>query len=121
MMHFYSLHRDSRNFSPMPDKFLPERWLSSEEQIALEPAIFQNDREIIHNTSAFIPFSFGPSMCVGKNLAMQEMRMVICMMMQRFDMNFPPDYNATLWEESLEDFFIFKKGVLPVVLTVREV
>lgn len=104
----------------MPDKFLPERWLSSEEQTALEPSIFDNDRDLIHNTSAYIPFSFGPAMCVGKNLALQEMRMVICLTLQRFDMSFPPDYKPVLWEESLEDFFIFRKGALPVLLSARK-
>lgn len=105
----------------MPHAFLPERWLSSEEQITLEPTLFLNRDAVIHNTSAFIPFSFGPSICVGRNLALQEMRMVICLMMQRFDMKFSPDYDPQVWEENLEDFFIFKKGILPIILSPREI
>lgn len=51
--------------------FLPERWLSADERVALEPQIFGNNTEVIHNMSAFIPFSFGPANCIGKNLAYQ--------------------------------------------------
>jgi hypothetical protein len=70
VVHTYSLQRSPTNFSPMPDTFLPERWLDSDEQRALESKIFC-ENVVIHNTAAFIPFSVGPSNCVGRNLAYQ--------------------------------------------------
>jgi cytochrome P450 len=70
VVHTYSLHHDPRYFSPFPDNFIPERWLASEDKIALDPTIF-SEHEVIHNTAAFIPFSVGPSNCVGRNLAYQ--------------------------------------------------
>ena len=36
-VHTYSLQRDPRYFFPLPDSFLPERWLSQEQRLALEP------------------------------------------------------------------------------------
>ena len=40
----YSLFRDWRNFSPLPDSFVPERWLSEEDRVRLEPDIFTKVR-----------------------------------------------------------------------------
>jgi len=117
---FYAVHRDPHNFSPLPDAFVPERWLSPEEQLSLEPLVFKN-KDVIHNTAAFVPFSFGPSNCVGKNLAMQEMRMVVCSIMQKFDIRLEDDFELKSWEDNMMDYFITLKGKLPVVLSPKHV
>ncbi|KAJ7746377.1 cytochrome P450 [Mycena metata] len=119
VIHSYSLQRDPRYFSPSPDSFLPERWLSSDEQRALKPAIFKGTDEIIHDLTAFIPFSIGPNNCAGKNLAYQQMRMVICTLMTRFDMRFEEGFDVRSWEDDLCDYFITRKGKLPVVFVSR--
>ncbi|TFY79311.1 hypothetical protein EWM64_g4697 [Hericium alpestre] len=93
-VHTWTVHRDPRNF-PHPTSYIPERWLSAE-----------------NNTAAFIPFSHGPSNCVGKNLALMEMRMVVCALLQRFELL--PAEGFERWEDSLEDYFVFKKSPLPV-------
>ncbi|KAJ6468383.1 cytochrome P450 [Mycena sanguinolenta] len=118
VVHTYSLHHDPRYFSPFPATFIPERWLAPEEQKALEPTIF-GDHEFIHNTAAFIPFSVGPSNCVGRNLAYQEMRMVICTLISKFDMRFEEGFDVNSWEEDMLDYFVVQRGRLPVVLTPR--
>lgn len=115
----YTLHRDPRSFSPLPDAFIPERFLSAEHQQALEPGIFKHPSEVIHNPSAFIPFSTGPSNCVGKGLAQMQMKMVICALMQKFDLWLEEGYDAEQWEKDLEDHLVTVKGRLPVVLAVR--
>lgn len=120
-VHFYSLHRDPRYFSPMPDTFWPERWLSADERRALgypDPN-GQDKAPFRHNPAAFIPFSFGPANCVGKNLACQEMRTVVCMMMQRLDFRFVDGYDPESWGHDLKDYFVATKGRLPVVLSPR--
>ena len=73
-LHFWSLHRDPRNFSD-PDKFWPERWLFAE-GLLTEPS--DKQQSFTHNQDAFIPFSFGPYNCVGKKVAMEERRVVVC-------------------------------------------
>ncbi|KAJ6570138.1 cytochrome P450 [Mycena vulgaris] len=118
-VHSYALQRDPRYFSPSPNCFLPERWLSTDEQRALKPAIIKSTDEIIHDVSAFIPFSFGPTNCVGKTLAYQEMRMVICTLMTKFDIRFEEGFDARSWEDNLCDFFITRRGKLPVVFVPR--
>ncbi|KAJ7760753.1 cytochrome P450 [Mycena maculata] len=118
VVHTYSLHHDPRYFSPFPDTFIPERWLTHEEQMTLEPTIF-GENEVIHNTAAFIPFSVGPSNCVGRNLAYQEMRMVICTLVSKYEMRFEEGFDVNSWEEDMLDYFVVQRGRLPVILTAR--
>ncbi|CAK5268837.1 unnamed protein product [Mycena citricolor] len=118
VVHTYSLHHDPRYFSPFCDSFIPERWLSTEEQLKFEPAIFSQN-EVIHNHAAFIPFSVGPSNCVGRNLAYQEMRMLLCALISKFDMEFAQDFDPNSWERDMLDYFVVQRGSLPVVFTQR--
>lgn len=123
------MHRDPRYFSPLPDTFWPDRWLPAEERSYELPGRSdkqgkENIRElgpsdVILEKAAFIPFSFGPSGCVGKSLAYQEIRMVVSLLMQTFDMRLAEGYNPQQWEKDIEDRFIAHKGTLPVVCTSR--
>jgi hypothetical protein len=56
---------------------------------------------------------------VGKTLAMNEMRVVVASVVQQFDIRVAPGYDLGRWEEELEDYFLFSKGTLPVVVTER--
>lgn len=111
--HFWAIQRDPKNFSPGADVFWPERWLIAQGIIQPTP------HDFVHNASAFAPFSYGPANCVGKGLAMQEMRTVVCALMQRCEMRFADGYDARRWEADMEDFQILKRGRLPVVVSVR--
>ncbi|KAJ7143140.1 cytochrome P450 [Mycena crocata] len=104
----YTMHRDPRYFSPDPDSFRPERWLDEIE-----------DPTFILNQDAFIPFSAGPANCIGRNLAMLEMRMVLAHVLRAFDICFEPGYDKYRWEAELKDYFVLHKGSLPVVLKAR--
>jgi len=117
----YALQRDPRYFSS-PDEFKPERWLRSNVPASENtPAKGTSPSEPtpIFNTAAFIPFSYGPAICAGKNLALMEMRLVIATLMQRYSMRLQEGYDPRDWEAQLEDFFVAKVGKLPVVLTLR--
>ncbi|OZJ03916.1 hypothetical protein BZG36_03278 [Bifiguratus adelaidae] len=63
------IHYDPDIF-PEPEKFLPDRWLSEE---ANEMAKFH------------IPFSIGPRMCIGKNIAWMEATLALAHFVRRFD------------------------------------
>ena len=119
-IHTYSLQRDPRYFSPLPNTFLPERWLSEDRRSALEPKIFNSQHEYIHNTAAFIPFSIGPANCVGKNLAWMEMRMAVSVIVSRFDLKLDPSYDPEKWYEDICDYFVIVKGPLPTILSPRQ-
>ncbi|KAF9269320.1 high nitrogen upregulated cytochrome P450 monooxygenase 2 [Marasmius fiardii PR-910] len=102
----YAIHRDPRYFSPNPDVFWPDRWLSTTKDVTL-------------NQAAFIPYSTGPMNCVGKALAQVELRAVIATLVQRFDMDLEKGWDRSRWERELEDWFVMKKGVLPVRIRLR--
>ncbi|KAI0772249.1 cytochrome P450 [Irpex lacteus] len=112
-MHTWSMHRDPRNFT-QPERYWPERWLIAE---GLEEPETKGD--FIHNVNAFVPFSFGPANCVGKNLAMQEMRVVICHLVQTLQFELEPGWNSAEFEKEFVDHFVAETGRLPVLVHRR--
>ncbi|KAJ6526246.1 cytochrome P450 [Mycena vulgaris] len=68
---------------------------------------------------AFIPFSTGPANCLGRNLAMLEMRMVLAHVIRAFELSFEEGYDEGRWEAELKDYFVLQKGRLPVALRGR--
>lgn len=113
----YQLHRDPRYFSPLPETFLPERWLQDPSN---PPARLDTlPGPFIHDTTAFIPFSYGPQNCVGRQLAVLEIRFMVCLLVRRFDLQFPTNFNAEHWPTLYYDRFIAAVGHLPVLLTRR--
>ncbi|KAI9685292.1 MAG: Cytochrome P450 monooxygenase abl2 [Bathelium mastoideum] len=56
-----------------PDKFRPERWLGNNSD-------FSKDR-----LNASLPFGTGPRVCVGRNLAYMEMRLIASHLLWNFD------------------------------------
>ncbi|KAF9261542.1 high nitrogen upregulated cytochrome P450 monooxygenase 2 [Marasmius fiardii PR-910] len=109
---FYSVHRDPRNFAPFPEEFIPERWLDENERLKHEPEIFKNAEDYTHNTDAFLAFSAGPANCVGRNLAMMEMRIVVCTLMKKFEMEFVKEEMEGRFEETVLDYYTMHVGEL---------
>ncbi|OKL55488.1 hypothetical protein UA08_09188 [Talaromyces atroroseus] len=70
----YQQGRDKRNFVD-PDEFIPERWTT-------QP-------ELILNRTGFFPFSLGHYNCVGKTVAMMELRSVVARTVKDYDISFP--------------------------------
>ncbi|ORZ19679.1 cytochrome P450 [Absidia repens] len=68
-----NLNHAQRNPSywPNPEKFLPERWLDTAETA---PCM-----------DAFYPFSAGSRNCVGKQFALQEMRLTLATLVKRYE------------------------------------
>ncbi|KAI9462028.1 high nitrogen upregulated cytochrome P450 monooxygenase 2 [Russula earlei] len=105
-LHTYSIHRDERNFHN-PEAFLPERWFSKGAPAGE------------HNATAFIPFSYGPTICAGKNLALMEMRMVLCWLLQRFRFSKVPGVAYEEWEGKIQDWFVTHVEPLSVNVSIR--
>jgi cytochrome P450 len=117
----YSIQRDPRYFSPHPEEFWPDRWLTPESRMSFQDPSkhFGTQMDVILDHDAFMPFSSGHRNCVGKGLAMNEMRVVVSYIVQRFDMKPAPGYDLDQWEKELQDFYVMKKGHLPVGITAR--
>ena len=82
------MHRDERNFS-YPHTYYPDRWL-----IAAGLQAAPEKEPLVHTPAAFLPFSVGPANCVGKGLALLEMRVVVCAVMQRLALRLDPARRA---------------------------
>ncbi len=66
-----TVHRDPA-YWPQPDEFIPERWL-------VPP------RDPLHPMKgAWRPFEYGPRNCIGQELAMVEMKIIMVMTLRRF-------------------------------------
>jgi cytochrome P450 len=117
----YSLQRDPRYFYPFDASFWPDRWLDPKERKVFGDATkpFVDHDQVVHNTAAFIPFSTGPRICPGKNIAMIEMQIVAACIMRNFDLKAVEGYDIDEWEKHLGDLFIVTKGPLPLVLVER--
>ena len=126
----WTLQRDSRNFSPFTEDFWPERWLVASGRLPFSDALSKapianaqlgtkSEMAFVHNDGAFIPFSHGPANCVGKQLAMQEMRTVVCALLQKFDMWAREGWDVREYDRGFNDYFITTRPEVPVVLSVR--
>ena len=67
----HACHRDPA-FWPRATDFLPERWLAKEGD------------ELFPKQGAWRPFEHGPRSCIGKELSMLELKIVVCLTARRF-------------------------------------
>lgn len=70
----YAIHRNALYF-PEPLEFQPERWLAGPDKETHEGF-----------ASAFVPFSAGVTGCIGRQLAMMELCLVVARLLWRFDL-----------------------------------
>ena len=123
--HVYSHHLDPRNFAPYTAEFWPERWLLAAGDLSLSPAdpaargVSSASPEFRHDEAGFMPFSSGPMNCVGKSLAMQEMKTVLCAFLQRFTVWAGDGWDPRTYEGNYRDYFTAQRPELPVTLQVR--
>ncbi|KAI0484410.1 cytochrome P450 4V3 [Xylariaceae sp. FL0804] len=67
------IHR-SPKYWPRPTEFLPERWTAAEGEPLRAP-----------HGNIWIPFSIGPRNCIGMELAMMELKLVLALTARAFD------------------------------------
>jgi cytochrome P450 len=80
----YAIHRHP-DYYREPESFMPERWI--------EGAVCQSDtriwltsrQELDRARQAFCPFSIGPRGCIGKSMALMEMKLTLARMLFLFD------------------------------------
>lgn len=79
-----------------PDSFIPERWLDP------TPPEHKNDVREASN-----PFSLGPRGCIGKNLAYMEMRLILCKVLYKYDLELDPGSEG--WMEKQKMYALWEK------------
>jgi cytochrome P450 len=78
----WTLHFDEEIFGPDPHSFNPERWLQRDG----EPEEKYQERLARMNRNDFT-FSYGPRVCLGKNIALMEVYMAISSLLGLFDVS----------------------------------
>lgn len=86
--------------------FCPERWFSKP--------------EMIKHKEAFAPFSLGSYSCIGKNLALMEIRTLTAQLIDLFDVALAPNETGQRLLEESTAHVTMGLGSLDLVFTVRE-
>ncbi|KAL8651746.1 MAG: hypothetical protein Q9210_003077 [Variospora velana] len=86
-------------------EFVPERWYSK--------------RDMITNERAFAPFAQGRYGCVGKNLALSELRFVTALLVKKYAIGFAPEEDGNCVTSELRDQFTAAPGKLHLSFEVR--
>jgi cytochrome P450 len=63
--------------------------------------------------------SSGAANCVGRALALHEIRVVVAALVRRYDIRFAPGFQPSDWTDHLTDQFALVRTKLPVVLSKR--
>ncbi|KAI1740506.1 cytochrome P450, partial [Xylaria scruposa] len=100
----YSLGRLESSYESA-DQFVPERWTTKQ--------------NMIKDTRGVAPFSQGRFNCVGKNLAMNEMRFVVALLIKKFKVEFWGEDRGERLFSNLKDQFTAAPGKLDLKFIVR--
>jgi cytochrome P450 len=118
---FWALHRCKTSHVPCPSisilrhsqqapkcfaqplDFIPERWSSRP--------------ELVLQKGAYIPFGNGAYACIGKQLALMELRLTIADLVSKFDVIFSPGEDGRALMEESKDWFTW--GVADLNLVFR--
>jgi cytochrome P450 len=134
---------DERVFS-RPDEFLCERWTTEPELVKDSSAFIPfnsgtpyhldhleytssllistgyiiNQLQLEENHANFL--GIGPYSCVGKQLALMELRCVTAEILTRYDISFAPNQEASAFWEGKKDTFTLVTAPLELVFKERE-
>ncbi|KAI0110725.1 benzoate 4-monooxygenase cytochrome P450 [Nemania sp. FL0031] len=102
----YSLGRLKSAYED-PECFIPERWYSKP--------------ELVKDKRAFSPFGAGRTSCVGKPLAMAQLRLVASNLLYRFNIKFAPgEGNGEGVERDMRDQLTANPGELVLVFKKKD-
>lgn len=94
-MQCYTTQRDPDVF-PRPNEFVPERWL--------DPKSVTSEMKLL-----FMPFSQGSRACLGKNLAVMELKLITALLVRSYEVKVSP----TLTDDDMtmkDHFLVLPKG-----------
>ncbi|KAF1951056.1 cytochrome P450 4F3 omega-hydroxylase [Byssothecium circinans] len=96
------------NFA-LPETFLPERWLPADHPD--RPNVTLSDKQ-----EAFQPFSIGPKACLGKGIALAEVKLILARLVWHFDFELVDDRFGI---EKQRAFLFRERPALNIRLTAR--
>ncbi|KAF2260598.1 putative benzoate 4-monooxygenase cytochrome P450 [Lojkania enalia] len=98
----YTIGRLERLYK-QPEEFIPERWYSRP--------------ELVLDKKSFNPFNIGRYSCIGKNLALAEIRFVTALLVSKYHITLAPGEDGiSVWKD-MKDQFTAVPGKLELVFT----
>ncbi|KAJ5936120.1 benzoate 4-monooxygenase cytochrome P450 [Penicillium verhagenii] len=88
------------------NQFIPERWYKN--------------LGLVHNKTAFAPFGTGSHTCLGKPLAMNDMRLITARLVRYYDFRYPKGETGGAVRDNFKDQFTSKPGRLRLIFEARE-
>jgi cytochrome P450 len=87
-LHFprLAIHHDPEFWGTDVHEFKPERFINGITNAS-------------KNSFAFMPFSFGPRFCVGQGFALEEAKLVLVLVLQRFRFHLSPNYRHAPYDK----------------------
>ncbi|KAI8632811.1 cytochrome P450 [Xylariaceae sp. FL1651] len=101
----YAAYQHPSNFSE-PTRFAPERWIKKD-----SPRWAKDRREV------YEPFGWGPRNCIGKNLAMLELRLLLTKILYHYDIELLPECQDWIRQKT---FITWQKPPLMIKATRRQ-
>ena len=95
-----TLNQSDASIYDSPDSFVPERWYSKP--------------EMIKHKDAFAPFSTGPFGCIGKSLAMTELRTTTAKIVMKYDFGLAGGEDGSRLLRETRDHFTLQIGGLDI-------
>ena len=92
----YTIHHSKEIWGSNADEFVPDRWDSLTER----------------QKNAFIPFSYGPRSCVGRNVAEMELALIVATTFRRYDFD--------LYQKQLDTREGFLRKPLECMVGIRQ-
>jgi cytochrome P450 len=89
-----------------PEKFIPERWYSRP--------------ELVKDARSFLPFAQGRYTCLGKGLALSELRIVTALLISKYRIGFVQGDDGAAVQEDLRDSFTACPGSLRLNFAPRK-
>ncbi|OCL04252.1 cytochrome P450 [Glonium stellatum] len=100
----YTIFRMEKSFEK-PLEFIPERWYS-------QP-------ELIKDRRAFAPFGVGRRACVGKNLALIQIRLLTSALLLKYRVRFAPGETGVAVEDNMKDQLTAQPGKFYAIFEKR--
>ncbi|KAK0457763.1 cytochrome P450 [Desarmillaria tabescens] len=108
----FTMHRDPAHFGPLANYFIPERWIESENQ--------KNPLLSPCNHDAFMPFSSGYGSCVGKHLALQNIKILVSSIIHKFDIELKSGFDPIQFDKSYKEYGLWTHDALELMFKVRK-
>jgi cytochrome P450 len=115
----YSIHRHP-DYYREPLSYIPERWIAGATCQTAQSSWTSSKADVETARRAFCPFSIGPRACIGKSMAILELRLILARIMFLFDLEFADQTgNDGTGHFALVDHFVTSKNGPNIIIRRR--